>query len=150
VTRGPCEAALLATLRQRGVKVTAPGDHAALIVLARTLAVELDSTDHPSASMAGVYLTALRQLLDATKPVEVEDDSTAVTLERLRSVCADLVDGAQRFADACFAAITDPAVAALAPGVGAVDQWIDNTNVLSAPPRARRASSGVHKVEQRP
>ena len=61
-----------------------------------------------------------------------------------------LVLRADRFADACFAAITDPAIANLPRGVGAVDQWIDNTDVLSAPPRARRASSGVHEVEHRP
>jgi hypothetical protein len=61
-----------------------------------------------------------------------------------------LVLRAERFADACFAAISEPAVAGLAHGVGAVDQWIDSTNVLSAPRRARRASSGLHEFEQHP
>lgn len=56
-----------------------------------------------------------------------------------------LVLDAQRFADAAYAAIRDPAVAALARGVGAIDQWVDNTDVLASPPRTarlRRAMTG--------
>jgi hypothetical protein len=44
--------------------------------------------------------------------------------------------GADRFADALLAAVTDPAVAAL-PRVGAVDQHADNTDLLTDPRRAR-------------
>jgi hypothetical protein len=55
-----------------------------------------------------------------------------------------VLDG-QRFADAAFAAIDDRNVGALVPGVGAVDQWVDNTDVLSYPPRARAAVMGVHR-----
>jgi hypothetical protein len=82
---GRNESALLGTLRERGVKVTAPGEHAALIVLARTLAVELDAGD-PSATMAQAYLSALRLLLDATKVEEVDDDGAADTLAELRAL----------------------------------------------------------------
>jgi hypothetical protein len=48
-----------------------------------------------------------------------------------------LVLDARRFADACFAAIDDAEVARIPRGVGAVDQWVDNTDVLSQPHRLR-------------
>ena len=51
-----------------------------------------------------------------------------------------LVLRAERFADACFAAIS--AARRRRPGadgVGAVDQWVDSTDVLSAPRRAHGA-----------
>lgn len=44
-----------------------------------------------------------------------------------------LVINAARFVEAIRGAITDPAVAALPPGVGAVDQFIDSTVVQSRP-----------------
>ena len=47
------------------------------------------------------------------------------------------VIGADRFAEACLDAIDDPALQAL-PLVGAVDQWVDATDVLSDASRARR------------
>jgi hypothetical protein len=45
--------------------------------------------------------------------------------------------GAGRFADACRAAVTDPALAGLPP-IGSVDQVVDSTPVLSNIARARR------------
>lgn len=44
---------------------------------------------------------------------------------------------AGRFAQACVEAIDDPALRAL-PLVGAIDQWVDSTDVLSNADRARR------------
>jgi hypothetical protein len=49
-----------------------------------------------------------------------------------------LVLDASRFATVCFDAIQDEAVAALVRA-GSVDQWIDSTEVLQRPSRARRA-----------
>lgn len=48
-----------------------------------------------------------------------------------------LVLGSGRFADACFERVTDPWLRSLPP-VGAIDQHVDSTDVLSYPPRARR------------
>jgi hypothetical protein len=45
---------------------------------------------------------------------------------------------ADRFADALRAAITDPEVRALPDHLGSIDQWVDSTDVLSYPARARR------------
>ena len=45
----------------------------------------------------------------------------------------------QRFADACYDRITDPWLRALPP-VGAIDQFVDSTDVLSDSRRARRAA----------
>jgi|SRR4051794_34244314 hypothetical protein len=45
--------------------------------------------------------------------------------------------GADRFTDALLATVTDPAVRAL-PRIGAVDQFVDSTDVLSHADRARR------------
>ena len=59
-----------------------------------------------------------------------------------------LVLGSGRFADACYAAIEDPDVARLPHGVGAVDQWIDNTDVLQSPDRVRRAADAVYEVDR--
>ena len=43
-----------------------------------------------------------------------------------------------RFADACFERVSDPLLSALPP-IGSVDQFVDSTDVLSYPARARRA-----------
>jgi hypothetical protein len=48
-----------------------------------------------------------------------------------------LVIGADRFTDACRARVEDPALLEL-PMVGSVDQFVDSTDVLNAPTRARR------------
>jgi Domain of unknown function (DUF4037) len=48
-----------------------------------------------------------------------------------------LVIDADRFADACRAGVTDPVLRQL-PLVGSVDQFVDSTDVLGAPTRARR------------
>jgi Domain of unknown function (DUF4037) len=47
---------------------------------------------------------------------------------------------ADRFADACRATVTDPALRDL-PLIGAVDQAVDSVDVLSQPPRWRRLSA---------
>ncbi len=47
---------------------------------------------------------------------------------------------ADRFADACFATVTDPVLRALPP-VGAVDQVVDSTDVLEQPTRYRRLAA---------
>jgi hypothetical protein len=47
--------------------------------------------------------------------------------------------GAARFTEALLAAVTDPAVRAL-PRVGAVDQFVDSTDVLGRPDSARAAA----------
>jgi len=52
--------------------------------------------------------------------------------------------GADRFADATRAAITDPEVAALVPHVGGVDQFVDSTDVLSASHRACVLAAALH------
>lgn len=49
-----------------------------------------------------------------------------------------LVIGGERFASAIAARITDPQVRDLPPGVGAVDQFVDSTDVLSHTDRCRR------------
>ena len=57
-----------------------------------------------------------------------------------------LVLGSGRFADACYAAIDDPDVARLPHGVGAIDQWVDNTDVLQSPDLVRRASELLYNA----
>ena len=52
------------------------------------------------------------------------------------------VIGAGRFAGALYAALSDPAVAAL-PRVGPVDQVVDSTEVLTAPPLCRAVMAAV-------
>jgi hypothetical protein len=44
---------------------------------------------------------------------------------------------ADRFAEACLATVTEPALRAL-PLIGAVDQFVDSTDLLSAPSVYRR------------
>jgi hypothetical protein len=56
-----------------------------------------------------------------------------------------LVSGADRFRDALLAGITDPAVAAL-PAAGAIDQFVDNTDLVGDPATGRavtRAALGL-------
>ena len=89
--------------------------------------------DHPSreAALAEAYeLTAARfNVSGLTEPLD----------PRVRSFHARgyLVLEADRFADACRSQITDPRLRAL-PLVGSVDQFVDGTDVLDAPDRARR------------
>jgi hypothetical protein len=47
---------------------------------------------------------------------------------------------ADRFADACLATVTDPALRDL-PLVGAVDQAVDSVDLLSAPQQWRRLAA---------
>lgn len=56
---------------------------------------------------------------------------------------------AQRFAAALSAAVTDPAVAALPP-LGAVDQVVDSTDVLSSPALARAVAAAALQPEGSP
>jgi Domain of unknown function (DUF4037) len=48
--------------------------------------------------------------------------------------------GAGRFVDACLDGVSDPRLRDL-PLIGAVDQWVDSTDVLSYPPVFRRAAT---------
>jgi hypothetical protein len=48
---------------------------------------------------------------------------------------------AERFAEASLAAVTDEAVRSLPLGVGGIDQFVDSTDVLSYPPRARHVAA---------
>lgn len=52
--------------------------------------------------------------------------------------------GAGRFAAAALRAIRDPEVAALAPGLGAIDQFVDSTDVLSDPTMPRVVTDVIH------
>lgn len=52
------------------------------------------------------------------------------------------VIGADRFATALRSAVTDPTIAALPP-VGAVDQFVDSTDVLTSPATARAVAAAV-------
>ncbi len=52
---------------------------------------------------------------------------------------------AGRFADATRQGITDPDVLALPADIGGVDQFVDNTEVLSFADKARAAANGLHK-----
>jgi hypothetical protein len=53
--------------------------------------------------------------------------------------------------EALVGAITDPAVAALPAGVGSIEQWVDNVDVLSWPDRrAAAASAWHHKIRALP
>ena len=51
-----------------------------------------------------------------------------------------LVTMGERFAGALYSAISDPAVLALPPRLGAVDQYIDSTDVLAYPDMLRRVA----------
>jgi hypothetical protein len=46
----------------------------------------------------------------------------------------------QRFADACYERLSDPWLRSLPP-IGAIDQFVDSTDVVSYPPRARRTAA---------
>jgi Domain of unknown function (DUF4037) len=52
---------------------------------------------------------------------------------------------ADRFADATRRSITDPEVLALPPHIGAVDQFVDSTDVLGAADRARAAATALYR-----
>jgi hypothetical protein len=54
-----------------------------------------------------------------------------------------LVIEADVIAEITLRAVTDPAVRALPRGVGAIDQWVDSTDVLTRPALWRRAASGM-------
>lgn len=53
--------------------------------------------------------------------------------------------GAGRFAAAALRALTHPAVRALTAGIGAVDQFVDSTDVLSNARLTRAVTSGIHR-----
>jgi hypothetical protein len=58
-----------------------------------------------------------------------------------------LVIHADRFADAIRAAITDPEVRALPENLGAIDQFVDSTDVLDNPERFHRLKLMYHSEE---
>jgi hypothetical protein len=53
---------------------------------------------------------------------------------------------ADRFGDAAPRAIADPEVSALTPYVGAVDQFVDSTDILGAADSARAATCAMHRA----
>jgi hypothetical protein len=55
--------------------------------------------------------------------------------------------GAERFATAALAAIGDPAVRALPPGLGGVDQFVDCTEVTTQPPLSQ-ALTAIYGLDQ--
>ncbi|GAA3133784.1 DUF4037 domain-containing protein [Planomonospora alba] len=79
-------------------------------------------------------VAVLHNRLGLTEPLET---STRAFFERPFQVI-----GAQRFADALGAAVTDPVVAALPP-VGSVDQFADSADLLTRPQGCRAAAGAV-------
>jgi hypothetical protein len=54
----------------------------------------------------------------------------------------------ERFARACFERVRDPWLRSLTP-IGAIDQWVDSTDVLSYPPRTRMTALVYEPEETR-
>jgi hypothetical protein len=54
----------------------------------------------------------------------------------------------ERFAEVCFARVRDPWLRSLPP-IGAIDQWVDSTDVLSYAPRARTTTLVYESEETR-
>lgn len=102
-------------------------------VLSPPLERALRADDLPAreAALAEAYGVAARahNAAGLTAPV---DDSVRPYFDR-----PFLVLGADRFAAACRAAVTDPWLRGL-PSMGSVDQVADSTDVLATPARARR------------
>jgi len=82
-------------------------------------------------SFDGAYIAVARRhnALGITEPVEP-------TLRPFHGRPAHVLD-ADRFVRACLATVTEPTLRAL-PLIGAVDQWVDSTDVLSDPGVYRR------------
>jgi len=58
------------------------------------------------------------------------------------------VQGSGRFADACFERVTDEWLRSLPP-IGAIDQFVDSTDVLSYPERARRQGAAIYEPDRK-
>lgn len=99
-------------------------DHLAAALAARDAAAR-------EAALARAY-TALGRRHNATGLTDPIDESIRPYHGRPAQVLM-----ADRFADACLATVTDPQLRALGL-IGAIDQVVDNTDVLSSPERCRR------------
>ena len=98
--------------------------------LDRHLRAALDGAEREAALGAAYVAIARRHnALGITEPVEP-------TLRPFHGRPARVL-GADRFVEACMATVTEPALRAL-PLIGAVDQWVDSTDVLSTPDVYRR------------
>jgi hypothetical protein len=119
----------------------AAGDARARVIGA-ALAEALDTTDHPAreAALCRAYESAARwhNALGLTAPL---DPAVRSFHDRPFRVL-----NAGRFAAALLAAITDPGVRELPP-VGAVDQFVDSTDVLSDALRSRAAVAWITKQD---
>lgn len=85
-------------------------------------------------ALAGAYIALARRHNQArlTEPLD-----TGIRTYHQRPAQVLMAD---RFADACLATVTDPALRAL-PLVGAVDQAVDSVDLLSAPQQWRRLAA---------
>jgi hypothetical protein len=101
--------------------------------LAPLLAAALDGPD-PQAALAKAA-EAVATSFNALGLAEAVDPTPRAFHRR-----PYVVLGAERFAAAARRAIQDDRVRALPPGLGAVDQWVDSTDVQSYIARARRAA----------
>ena len=84
--------------------------------------------------MALAYAALARRHNDAGLTVALDPTPRTYHDRPARVLMAD------RFADACLATINNPALRAL-PLIGAIDQVVDSTDVLSVPQRYRRLAS---------
>lgn len=104
--------------------------------LPEQLAAALRATDpqRREAALAGAW-TALASRYNAAGLTEPVDPSVRNYHARPARVLM-----AHRFTDACLNTVTDPELLAL-PLIGAVDQAVDSTDVLQAPPTYRRLAA---------
>jgi hypothetical protein len=96
-----------------------------------------DAVRGDEAALGAAFVAIARRFNAAglTDPVEP-------TLRPFHGRPAQVLD-AERFVDACLATVADPKLLAL-PLVGAVDQWVDSTDVLSDPAVYRRLRRITH------
>jgi hypothetical protein len=110
------------------------------------LAAALDAGGHAAreAALCRAYelVAGLHNRLAITGPVEP-------TVRRFHDRPFLVLD-ADRFVAACRRAVVDPEVRALTGEVGAVDQFVDSTDVLSHGPRARRVAMALSRPPRPP
>jgi len=106
-------------------------------VLAEALGATAWPQREDSLCIAYEYLAGAHNQLGLARPVE---PTVRLFFDRPLRVLA-----AGRFADATRQGITDPEVLALPADIGGVDQFVDNTKVLSFADRARSAAIGLYQ-----
>jgi hypothetical protein len=106
-----------------------PGTEAVAAALRRVLAAT--TYDDREAALAEAYERTASRHNEAKLTEEISIDARSFHARGY------LVIDADRFAAACRARVEDPLLRAM-PLVGSVDQFVDATDVLSAPARARR------------